>query len=126
MSIKSKIDKMIEKELKYALAESSVLSPFKKMFAKFPRDAKSWSQATDEMRDMAKLARQYYNELELDLTDDEVEDEGKGIQSLNFRSFKTPSEWNSKAQDFIIMVYNKMSPQIKKEFLVRCKELFKM
>ena len=104
-------------KLRTLVRETSVPPPFKKLFAKFPRDATKWSQATDEPRELAKLARDLYNELDLDLTEDEIENEGKGIQSLNFRSFKTPFEWNSKAQDFIVMVYNKMSPQTKQQFL---------
>jgi len=110
-------------KLRSLLNEQNIPQPFKKLFAKFPRDAKGWNQATDEMRDLAGSIRQFYNELDLDLTEPEVEDEGKGIQSLNFRSFKNPSEWNSKSQDFIIMVYNKMKPETKKRFLQHAKEL---
>lgn len=90
---------------------------FRKFFGSFPRDATKWNQATDEMREAAKIVRETYNELQLNLTSDEVEDEGKGIQSLNFRSFKTPSEWNSKAQAFIVVVWNKMKPDVRRETL---------
>lgn len=77
----------------------------KKFLAQFPDDAKSWAKATDEVRDIARTAKEYYNELE-----------GKNIQPCDFRSMKTPSEWNTKGKKYIFKVYDKMSAKTKVEF----------
>ncbi len=76
-----------------------------KFLAKFPDDTKSWAKATDEVRDIARTAKEYYNEME-----------GKDIQPCDFRSMKTPSEWNTKGKNYIFKVYDKMSAKTKTEF----------
>lgn len=76
-----------------------------KFLNKFPNDATSWRFATDEIRDIARTAKEYYNELE-----------NKNIQACNFRSFTKPSAWNTKGKKYINMVYNKMNPKTKKQF----------
>ncbi len=77
----------------------------KKFLAQFPDDAKSWAKATDEVRDIARTAKEYYNELE-----------SKNIQPCDFRSMKTPSEWNTKGKKYIFKVYDKMNAKTKVEF----------
>jgi propanediol dehydratase small subunit len=42
----------------------------------------------------------------------------------NFRNFKTPAEWNSSSQDYIIKLYNLMSPNTKKEYIDTLKQHF--
>ena len=105
-------------KIKDILNESTVPSVFTKLFKSFPIDAASWKNATDEVRDISKLARETYNEFQQVDGNDEV------IQSLNFRSFKTPSDWNSKSQDFIVMCWNKMNAETKREFLRQAKSMF--
>ena len=114
--MKSKLRIMIEQIIK----EEQTPQIFKKLFKRFPRDAKGWNQADDTLRDIARMTRETYNELEHDFTKED-ENDPRYVQPLNFRSFKTPSEWNSKAQDFIVSVYNKMSPSTKKDLLRRLK-----
>jgi hypothetical protein len=76
-----------------------------KFLKKFPDNATSWRYATDEVRDIARTAKEYYNELEY-----------KNLKACNFRSFTKPSEWNTKGKKYINMVYNKMNAKTKKEF----------
>jgi len=64
----------------------------------FPNNASSWSQATDEIRDLCFKIRSVYNEMALDLVEG---DEGY-IERLDFRSFKTPSQWNTEGKAFIL------------------------
>lgn len=83
--------------------------------SKFPDNATCWSQATDEIRDLARTAKEYYNEIDLDLLSEEVE-EGQGQQPLNFRALKTPSEWNTQGKVYIREVWTLMSEQTKKQW----------
>ena len=51
------------------------------------------------MRDLTRLARETYNE-----HNDFVESDDGYIESMDFRSFKTPSEWNTKSQNEIMAI----------------------
>lgn len=82
--------------------------------AQFPNDAWCWSQATDEVRDLARAAKEIYNEVDLNLTQDEYETKGQG--ALNFRSFKTPADWNTQGKKYILDTFDKMSQQAKEIF----------
>ena len=71
----------------------------KNYMAEFPNNATSWAQATDEIRDLAHSVRTTYNECrEAD------------IKSLNFRSFKKPSDWNTNAKKQINQIWKKLTP----------------
>lgn len=98
------------KRYKTIFKEGKSLSDF---FNKFPDDAKSWSQATDELREISKTAREYI--LELDY---------KEIKPLNFNSFSTPSKWNTESKKYINKVYKMMSDKCKKQFDNYLKEYF--
>lgn len=87
----------------------------------FPDDATSWDQATDEIRDLARTVKEYYNEIDLDLTHAEVEN-GKGLQPLDFRSIKTPADWNRLGKEYIRKAYSMMSSSTKLLFLDEFKE----
>lgn len=76
-----------------------------KFLKQFPDDAKSWAKATDEIREIARSVKEYYNEFE-----------NKKIAPLDFRTLRTPSDWNSKGKKYILKVYDKMSDKTKKEF----------
>ena len=71
----------------------------------FPDDATKWNQATDEIRDMAYRIRSAYNEHTLDVVEG---DEGY-IESLNFRSFRTPAQWNQGAKKQIRNLWTRMN-----------------
>jgi hypothetical protein len=79
----------------------------------FPNDAKSWGQATDELRDLARMARITY--LEVD---------DKEFEPLDFKTLKTPSEWNTKGKLYIFDMYLRMSDEAKKEFLDAFEQTF--
>lgn len=85
----------------------------KKFLSQFPDDTKSWSKATDEVRDIARTAKEHYNYYEK-----------KNIQPCDFKSLKTPSEWNTKGKKYIFKVYDKMNTKTKKEFNDYLKETF--
>lgn len=48
---------------------------------RFPKNATCWSQATDEVRDMARKARELLEEYE-----------GVIVEPVNFRAIETPAE----------------------------------
>ena len=81
----------------------------------YPDDAKSWADATDELKDIAKTAREFIGEYD-----------DKQIKPLDFKSFKTPSEWNTKAKKYIKDTYESMSDNCKKEFENELKDRFKI
>lgn len=80
---------------------------------KYPDDANSWSEATDEMKDLARIARETYNETS-----------SNTIEPLNFRSFRYPSEWNSESKKFVRETYQKMSKEGKESFMREVEETF--
>ncbi len=71
----------------------------------FPDDAQSWAQATDEIQDLAREAKECYNSFAEDV-----------VFALDFRNFSTPAEWNREGKKYIIRVYKKMSPKAKRKF----------
>jgi hypothetical protein len=81
--------------------------------SKFPDNATSWKNATDEIRDISRTAKEYYNELDLGLSGDKLHE----TNALNFRELKTPSDWNTKGKQHINNIYSKMSDNTKKQFL---------
>jgi hypothetical protein len=99
----------LKHEIEKILQEAMVPSFLKSIFAKYPTNATSWRDADDTMRDLTRMARETYNE-----HNDFVEGDDGYIESMNFRSFKTPSEWNTKSQNEIVRIYNMMTPQIQK------------
>lgn len=62
--------------------------------SQFPDNAQTWRDATDEIMDLCRGVRESYNELVLDV----MEGEKGYIEGLDFRSFKTPSQWNTEAK----------------------------
>lgn len=90
--------------------------------SEFPDDAQNWGQATDEIRDTARWAREFYTEIDLDGSPDDWEKNKEIPQPLNFRSFKTPSEWNTQAKKYIVDIWNKMSEQAREKLIDRLGE----
>lgn len=77
------------------------------LLSQFPDDAEKWRDATDEIKDVAHIVRQTYNEMELDA----VEGNEGYIESLNFREFKKPADWNKGAKKQIKELWSKLSPK---------------
>lgn len=80
---------------------------------KFPSDAKSWSQATDEMRDLSRIARETISE-----------QQGTTVAAIDYQAIKTPAEWNKKSKAFVSKVYKKMTPATKNVFYKYFKQYF--
>lgn len=113
-----------EAEYKAAKSAGGSASPadqkMQSFLNKFPDNATSWTQATDELRDMTHDVRTSYNELVLNVD----EDDPKAIDSLDFRSFKTPSEWNTKAKKQITELWDKLPVSEREIFIERYGHLF--
>ena len=77
-----------------------------KYLDKFKDDETSWSGATDELRDIARYSREFLADY------DDVE-----IEALDFKSFKTPAEWNSTSKKYIMDNISKMSKLAQGKFL---------
>lgn len=84
-----------------------------KFLEQFPKNATSWAQATDDVRDLARESREHLENYE-----------GVIVEPLNFRSFSTPAEWNTKGRDYIIANYERMQERTKKVYYERFRELF--
>lgn len=66
-----------------------------KFLEQFPTDATSWAQATDEVRDLARFAREHLEEYD-----------GVIVEPVDFRHAKTPAEWNTKGRAFILSTFD--------------------
>lgn len=96
-------------------AEHPVHAAVDKYLSRFPDNAKGWEHATDEVRDLARSAKEYHNEMDKDLP----EDHPNAHPALNFREMKTPSEWNTKGKAYIKETLGKMSDRAKSAFMER-------
>ena len=101
------------------LTESAVTGDSKldEYLATFPDDAQSWGDATDEIREIARAARIAYGEVDLNLSGDEEYENHPEAAPMNYRSFKTPSEWNQKSKEYIARLWGLMSQEAKNVFL---------
>lgn len=84
-----------------------------KFLEKFPKETICWSQATDEIRDLARATREYLEEYE-----------GVVVEPLDFRKYKMPSEWNTNGRNYILGNFDKMNENTKKRFFARYEEWF--
>jgi hypothetical protein len=89
--------------------------------AKFPDDAKNWKDATDELKDLCKGIREYYVELDQDLTYSDK----KALKPLDFKKFKTPKSWNKKSKEYIRNTWSKMGKESRKKWLKEWNHWFK-
>ena len=96
-----------------------------KFLDKFPNNTQSWAETTDEVRDMAREAREFHTELDLDMLHDEWETNPKAPQPLDFRKLKSPSDWNTEGKAYILNMWDKMGDRAKDEFFDSFKEWFK-
>lgn len=73
--------------------------------AKFPNNAKTWDLATDEIRDIARTAKEYINEYD-----------NKNIEAHNFKAITTPQAWNTTGKAYILNIYALMSAEAQRNF----------
>ena len=105
------------KNLKEYLVESTFkfkkIEDVQKYLDKFSDDETSWRGATDELKDIARYSREFLAEL------DDVE-----VDALDFKSFKTPAEWNSTSKKYIMDNISKMSKLAQTKFLVHINDRY--
>lgn len=77
-----------------------------KFLDEFPNDAKTWRDATGEIKDIAATAHEYLREY------DDIE-----LEPINFRLIKNPAEWNTKGKEYIANCIKQMSDWALKRFM---------
>ena len=65
----------------------------------FPTDATSWSQATDEVYDLARISREFLDDY------DDVK-----VEVVDAATLRTPAEWNTVCREVILRNYDLMRP----------------
>lgn len=76
---------------------------------RFPVDADCWSQAGDEIRELARTVRECYNDFAL-------ESNRSTVDAVDFFSITSPAEWNMKARHFILRYWHHL-PDRDKELI---------
>ena len=79
----------------------------------FPTNATSWSQATDEVYDLARTSREFLDEF------DDVK-----VEAVDFATLDTPAKWNSVCCEAIWHNYDMMSPRTQLLFFERFEDWF--
>ena len=79
----------------------------------FPTNATCWSQATDEVYDLARTSREMLDEY------DDVQ-----VDSIYFPDIKDPAEWNTRAREAVMRNYDMMSPRTQLLFFERFEDWF--
>lgn len=104
--------RITELETLLAAAETPVWSPLTLglvLAAEFSPKATCWSQATDEVRDMCRDARERAG-----MPED---------QAVDFRAFNTPSQWNTQGIAGIVKFYGMLAPEQRATFCARWDEV---
>ena len=101
LEVKDRIEKIISK----SYAKGGKVDNVKRYLDEFPNDATSWADATDEIRDLSRASKEYVNEYDLDVLDDDP----KAVKPLDFRELKKPSQWNTEGKKYILKNIDKMS-----------------
>ena len=79
----------------------------------FPTNATSWSQATDEVYDLARTSRKFLDEY------DDVK-----VEAVDFATLDTPAKWNSVCREAIWRNYDLMRPRTQLLFFERFEDWF--
>ena len=90
-----------------------MLNKIERFLDKFPTNATSWREATDEVRDLARASREMLDEY------DDVQ-----VDSIYFPDIKDPAEWNSRAREAVMRNYNMMRPRTQLLFFERFEDWF--
>lgn len=108
-----KLGNKTNESLKEYLMENLNQSWLETFLNKFPKDASSWKQATDEIRVIATRSAEYLKEF------DNID-----IELVNYKDIKSPSEWNTTYSNTIKDNLEKMSKSTKSRFLNDIKKNF--
>lgn len=68
-----------------------------KFLENYPKDAGSWAVAGDEVRDLARTAREYLEDYD-----------GVIVEPVYFAHIKNPAEWNTKGRNYILTCMYRM------------------
>ena len=90
-----------------------MLNKIERFLDKFPTNATSWREATDEVRDLARASREMLDEY------DDVQ-----VDSIYFPDIKDPAEWNTRAREAVMRNYDLMSPRTQLLFFERFEDWF--
>ena len=90
-----------------------MLNKIERFLDKFPTNATSWREATDEVRDLARASREMLDEY------DDVQ-----VDSIYFPDIKDPAEWNTRAREAVMRNYDMMSPRTQMLFFERFEDWF--
>ena len=76
-----------------------MFNKIEKFLEQFPTDATSWTQATDEVYDLACTSREFLDEY------DDVK-----VEAVDATTLRTPAEWNTVCREVILRNYDLMRP----------------
>ena len=79
----------------------------------FSTNAIIWSQAADEVYDLARTSREFLDDY------DDVK-----VEVVDAATLRTPAEWNSKAREAILRNYDLMRPRTQLLFFERFEDWF--
>ena len=90
-----------------------MLNKIERFLDKFPTNATSWREATDEVRDLARASREMLDEY------DDIK-----VEAVDFTAIRTPAEWNTRAREAVMRNYDMMSPRTQMLFFERFEDWF--
>ena len=90
-----------------------MFNKIEKFLEQFPTNATSWSQATDEVYDLACTSREFLDDY------DDVK-----VEAVDATTLRTPAEWNTKAREAILRNYDLMRPRTQLLFFERFEDWF--
>ncbi len=90
-----------------------MLNKIERFLDKFPTNATSWREATDEVRDLARASREMLDEY------DDIK-----VEAVDFTAIRTPAEWNTRAREAVMRNYDMMSPRTQLLFFERFEDWF--
>ena len=90
-----------------------MIQKIEKFLEKFPTDATSWREATDEVRDLAQASREMLDEY------DDIK-----VEAVDFTAIRTPAEWNTRAREAVMRNYDMMRPRTQMLYFERFEDWF--
>ena len=90
-----------------------MLHKIEKFLEQFPTDATTWTQATEEVYDLARTSREFLDEY------DDVK-----VEAVDFATLDTPAKWNSICREAIWRNYDLMRPYTQLLFFERFEDWF--
>ena len=90
-----------------------MLNKIERFLDKFPTNATSWREATDEVRDLARASREMLEEY------DDIK-----VEAVDFTAIRTPAEWNTLGREAIMRNYDMMRPRTQMLYFERFEDWF--